>query len=165
GPSIGGAARTSASARAPVEARVAGSGADSPMHAEGTLANVAEGRALIELEPVQLASRTVAEVLVDRATVSRARGNFLEAETDYLGAVRREPDSERAIAGLVRLYIARPDARLALQWARRLVEVDPTDPDHHVLLGDVFELGGDPRRARRARRRATALRAAAATTP
>jgi Flp pilus assembly protein TadD len=65
-----------------------------------------------------------------------------------------EPRNARAMAGLVRLHMARRDGRAAAQWARRLAAARPTQSSNHVLLGDALLLAGDRAAARAAWERA-----------
>ncbi|AKF05062.1 response regulator [Sandaracinus amylolyticus] len=94
--------------------------------------------------------RSPTDQLIARANFRRNNGELQAAEGDYLRVLRTDPRNARAIAGLVRLHMARRDARAATQWARRLVAARPNLPANHVLLGDALMLGGDRDGARRA---------------
>ncbi|UJR82313.1 response regulator [Sandaracinus amylolyticus] len=98
--------------------------------------------------------RSPTDQLIARANFRRNNGELQAAEADYLRVLRTDPRNARAIAGLVRLHMARRDARAATQWARRLVAARPNLPANHVLLGDALLLGGDRDGARRAWQRA-----------
>ena len=72
-------------------------------------------------------------------------------------ALRLSPNNPRAMAGLVRLNMARGNRSAALRWARRLVEARPQNAANHVLLGDVLNQAGQRRAAIQSWQRALEL--------
>lgn len=87
----------------------------------------------------------------------RNRGNLQAAEASYMRALRIDRDNPRALAGLVRLNMARGNSSAAVRWARRLVAARPQNASNHVLLGDALQRSGNRRAATQSWQRALEL--------
>jgi CheY-like chemotaxis protein len=98
--------------------------------------------------------RQVVNRLIVRANGLRRARRYSQAAALYKRALRIHPRNTRAIAGLVRTYMATGNKRAAVQYARRLVKVRPGVAANYVLLGDTLAAAGDKAGARRAWRRA-----------
>ncbi|HJL15316.1 MAG TPA: hypothetical protein RMH99_06665, partial [Sandaracinaceae bacterium LLY-WYZ-13_1] len=94
-------------------------------------------------------ARTVRE-LIRQANILRNRDQLDEAEELYFRVLSLDPRSPRATAGMIRIYMEREDAASAIRFAQRLVRLRPAFASNWVLLGDTFELGGNPDAALRA---------------
>ncbi len=92
------------------------------------------------------------------ANFERNRGQLRDAERHYLRVLNMDRDNPRALAGLVRLNLARHDSTGAVRWARRLAEARPRNAANHVLLGDAYRTAGNRAAAAREWRRALELR-------
>lgn len=52
-------------------------------------------------------------------------------------ALKAWPNYPRALAGVVRVHLARKDGAEAVRWAKRLVSVQPKRSNNQLLLGDA----------------------------
>jgi hypothetical protein len=103
-----------------------------------------------------------AELLVDEGALLFEDGRLGLAEASYLQALKSIPGYPRAMAGLVRVHIARKDGAEAVRWAKQLVTKQPKNGQHQLLLGDAEALHGDIAAARDAWKRAIRYGSAAA---
>jgi tetratricopeptide (TPR) repeat protein len=103
-----------------------------------------------------------AELLVDEGALLFEDGRLGLAEASYLQALKSIPGYPRAMAGLVRVHIARKDGAEAVRWAKQLVAKQPKNGQHQLLLGDAEALHGDSAAARDAWKRAIRYGSAAA---
>ncbi len=95
--------------------------------------------------PESRSSRVVHLIRV--ANFERNRGNVRAAEAAYQQVLSLDRTNARALAGLVRLDLARHNPSGAVRWARRLVDAHPRNAANHVLLGDALEAVGNHRAA------------------
>jgi hypothetical protein len=91
-----------------------------------------------------------AQRLVDAGMSLTKQGRLGLAEASYLKALHLLPNYPRALAGLVRVHIARKDGAEAVRWAKRLVARKPNRALPQLLLGDAQALRGDAKAARAA---------------
>jgi hypothetical protein len=91
------------------------------------------------------------------ANFQRNAGNLREAESNYMRALRLDPDNPRVLAGLARLNMARGNSGAAVRYARQLVATNTQNASNHVLLGDALERSGNHRGALQSWRRALEL--------
>jgi hypothetical protein len=98
-----------------------------------------------------------AERLADEGLGWIKEGRFGLAEASYLRSLRAFPSYPRALAGLVRVHIARQDGAEAVRWAKRLTKRQSSRAQNHLLLGDAQALRGDTKAARKAWTRAARL--------
>jgi tetratricopeptide (TPR) repeat protein len=94
-------------------------------------------------------ARTLRE-LIRQANILRNRDQLDEAQELYFRILSLDPDSPRATAGMIRVFLARDDADNAILFAQRLVRLRPAFASNWVLLGDTFERGHNPDAALRA---------------
>ncbi|MEM6956962.1 MAG: tetratricopeptide repeat protein [Myxococcota bacterium] len=111
----------------------------------------AEGQGSDESEdgaPGENASR--AEIIawnLQSGNFHRNREHYRVARRRYRRVLRMAPRNGRALAGMARIAIAQNRGQDAVDFARRLVRVNPTNAGNRVLLGDAFRVVGDQTRA------------------
>jgi len=93
-----------------------------------------------------------AQHLQRMASRLRRQGRLGLAESKYLEALAEWPRYPLAMAGVVRLHLARKDGREAVRWARKLVRVQPKRGNNQLLLGDAYMLRRNVSKAKAAYR-------------
>jgi Flp pilus assembly protein TadD len=94
------------------------------------------------------AEKSPTQTLVDEGMALATQGRLGLAESAYQKALRATPEYPDAIAGLVRVHLARRDAVEAVRWANRLIAKQPANGVNQLLLGDALALRGDEDAAR-----------------
>jgi glycosyltransferase involved in cell wall biosynthesis/4-amino-4-deoxy-L-arabinose transferase-like glycosyltransferase len=104
-----------------------------------------------------LALSTTPEFQINYADFLRRQGRSDDAVPYYFAALKQDPDSVGALAGLARIYLQRnllDDAARALEWAARLA---PDDYAVNYFLAQTYERAGRPADATIYRERARQL--------
>lgn len=91
-----------------------------------------------------------ASALVDQAQALQKRKKYAAAKARYREALNVSPDHPRALAGLVQLAIRDRDGKQAVSLAKQLVQAEPDDVAHLVLLGDAYKSARKRKEAREA---------------
>ena len=94
-------------------------------------------RRAYELDPEDV------DVLAALATSQRSDDTFAAAEDTYLMALKKDPNNPELLEDYAQLLriVGRFDE--ALDIARRLVAVEPSEPAYQTLLGSVLHMAGD----------------------
>lgn len=129
----------------PAEEEPAGD-ADEAANAEATETKAEENEPIPQNRARRIA---IARSLVERGQRMRRHKRLGMAESYYLRALRHFDHYPRAVSGLVKVHLARGDAREALRWAKRLVAMKPNRRSHRYLLGEAYAMNGNMRKARR----------------
>ena len=89
-----------------------------------------------------------AKALVDEGNALLKKGRLGLAESSYQKAMQLVPEYPTAMASLVRVHLVRKDGAEAVRWAKRLVQLQPSNGGYQLLLGDAQALYGDGDAAR-----------------
>ncbi|MBB5037534.1 tetratricopeptide repeat protein [Prosthecobacter dejongeii] len=111
-------------------------------------------RLLVEAEqmtlkrPQQAASWIqLGDALVQKQRETQAPVWYAQAEKAYQKAWQIEPQNTEALNGLAWVYGGRHDFKESVRWAKLALEVDPTHPISHGIIGDAAVELGDFERA------------------
>lgn len=125
-----------------LQARKDGAG-DSFILAPLARAYVLQGRhedALKELDSGQKLPSIAAEIALIRADAHFALKHFLDAEKNYLAALKIRPKNSRTLNGLARVKIATKDLSGAANYVERALEAKPTDARAWYAKGEISRL-------------------------
>ncbi|MEK7859124.1 MAG: tetratricopeptide repeat protein [Elusimicrobiota bacterium] len=85
-----------------------------------------------------------------KGSLLEKRGAYAEALQEYEEALTFDPASSYITRETIELALEIGNAPKALQWALRLVELDPKNAQSFILMGRVRWAGGDPEAAEKA---------------
>lgn len=104
-------------------------------------------QARVDLITLANVTPTSAEALYRLGTVLKLEGRWLEAETSFRGALKRDPDYALAMVGLGEVEALRGDSQSALKHFETAIEIDPFQPSAHYAMGRLLERMNRPNSA------------------
>ncbi|MES2738183.1 MAG: tetratricopeptide repeat protein [Verrucomicrobiota bacterium] len=104
---------------------------------------LAEAQQITQISPQKAASWVqLGDTLAQKQRETQVPSWYPHAEQAYQKAWQIEPQNTEALNGLAWVYGGRHDFQESVRWAKLALEVDPTHPISHGIIGDAaLELG------------------------